>query len=526
VNRSLSFEQINILYNLAALYSSLAMNSHGADDIYKMAANYFSLSAGVIKHLQTNVIPSLNINLGDDMDAYSLQCMENVMLAQAQEFVWQKAVKDGLKDITVAKLAAKISDLFATAVDLGTKSDGITSPMIHHMKARHFHFAAVAQYRAACDCLNKRQYGEEVARLRDCLDCVAEGLKETKYVNREVVGALNALKSKAQDDLKRAEKDNDIIYLMPVPSKFELKSIERILMVSPKIPPELSDPLSRLGDHGELGRPLFAKVPPYAVKVATKEYKEARDKVINGQIIAQLDTLHRKMHDLLQALGLPSAVEAIDVPLGLPESLLNHAREVRQQDGPQRIQRSMQETEKVKTEANHIFQEGIDILETEADEDEMSRRKYGTDRWSRPTSEEAGRKLYDRVKQIQGYLDHAQSSDTLIRNKLINNEKLISVLAGSEDELRRFVPNSGRSAAPAAVVQAATKLRFSLKEVSRLERQQKAKIDAVEFKTTRDKIRECSIQVLNLAYQQMNRRRSGYGSCKARARLPDAKGRI
>jgi programmed cell death 6-interacting protein len=497
VGRSLDFELVNILYNLAALYSSLAMNCHGADDVYKMAANYFSLSAGVIKHLQTNVIPTLRVNLTDDMDAYALQCLENLMLAQAQEFVWQKAVKDGLKDISIAKIAAKISDLFATAVDLGTKSDGITSPMIHHMKARHFHFAAVAQYRAACDCLNKRQYGEEVARLRDCLNCVAEGLKETKYVNREVVEALNALKSKAQDDLKRAEKDNDIIYLMPVPSKFELKSIERILMVSPKISPEVSDPLSRLGDHGELGRPLFATIPPYVVKLAAKSYKEERDKIINGDIILQLNKLTRKMHELLQALGLPSAIEAIDEPLGLPDSLLAHAHELRQQDGPQRIQRSMQETERVKAEANGIFQKGIDTLQMESREDEVARRKYGTDRWPRPTSEEAGRKLYDRMKEIEGHLAHSRSSDTLICNKLTNNERLISVLAGSDDELRRFVPNSGRSAAPAAVVQAATKVRFSLKEVSRLEGQRKAKIEALKNKANRENIGKCPIKSFN-----------------------------
>src|ERR1700761_1093183 len=190
VQRSLYFELINVIYNLAALYSRIALNSHGADDVYKMAANYFSLAAGTIKHLQTDVIPTLNVTPPSDMDPYCLQSLENLMLAQAQEFVWQKAVKDGLKDISIAKIAAKISDLFASAVDLGAKSDGMMSQWIHHMKARHFHFAAVAQYRAACDCLDKRRYGEEVARLQDCIDCVAEGLKESKYVNREVVEAF------------------------------------------------------------------------------------------------------------------------------------------------------------------------------------------------------------------------------------------------------------------------------------------------------------------------------------------------
>jgi programmed cell death 6-interacting protein len=490
VERSLYFELVNVLYNLAALYSSLAMNSHGADDVYKMAANYFSLAAGTIKHLQTEVIPTLNVNPPSYMDAYCLQSLENLMLAQAQEFVWQKAVKDGLKDMSIAKIAAKISDLYASAVDLGAKSDGIMSQWIHHMKARHFHFIAVAQYRAACDCLDKRRYGEEVARLRDCLSCVAEGLKESKYVNREVVEALNALRSKAQEDLKRAEKDNDIIYLMPVPSKYELKAIERILMVSPKIPPEVSDPISRLGDHGELGRQLFSQLPPQAVKLAAESYERNKDQLINDQIISKLNELTTKMHEMLQALGLPSALDALDVPLGLPESLMAHAQEVRQQDGPKRVQRSIIETDKVKAHAKRVFQEGVEILQAESAEDEAARKRYGTERWTRQDSEKAASQLYEKVKQIEGYLAHAQSSDSLILNKLSNNERLILILAGSEQDIRQYVPSSGRSAAPAAVVQAASKLRFSLKEVSRLESQRKMKMDTVKEKAKHDDIRK------------------------------------
>src|ERR1700753_320722 len=81
------------------------------------------------------------------------------------------------------------------------------------MTAKHHHFAAAAQYRQACDCLEKRKYGEEVARLRDSIACVTEGLKEARYVNKLVLSDLNGLKNKVSEDLKRAEKDNDLIYL-------------------------------------------------------------------------------------------------------------------------------------------------------------------------------------------------------------------------------------------------------------------------------------------------------------------------
>jgi len=147
------------------------------------------------------------------MDEATLESLLQLLLAQAQECVWQKAVVDGYKDASIAKLAAKVSDFYGTAGDWARKSDAISAEWIHHAAAKHHHFAAAAQYRQACDCLEKRKYGEEVARLRDSIACVNEGLKEARYVNKVVLGDLNGLKNKVAEDLKRAEKDNDLIYL-------------------------------------------------------------------------------------------------------------------------------------------------------------------------------------------------------------------------------------------------------------------------------------------------------------------------
>ena len=125
------------------------------------------------------------------MDEMTLLSLEELLLAQAQECFWQKAVKDGLKDASIARLAAKVSDFYGTAGDYAVKSNAISTDWIHHMTSKHHHFAAAAQYRQSLDCLEKRKYGEEVARLRDSLQCVNEALKESRWINRVVVGDLN-----------------------------------------------------------------------------------------------------------------------------------------------------------------------------------------------------------------------------------------------------------------------------------------------------------------------------------------------
>jgi programmed cell death 6-interacting protein len=211
---NLKFELANILYNLAALYSQLAMASNrGTTEGLRAACNYFCLSAGVISHIKNEVIPKLRSTPPEDMDDSTLESLFQLLLAQAQECFWQKAVMDGYKDASIAKLAAKVSDFYGAAGDWGVKSEAISSEWIHHTTAKHHHFAAAAQYRQACDCLEKRKYGEEVARLRDSISCVNEALKEAKYLNKVVLNDLYGLKNKVTEDLKRAEKDNDLIYL-------------------------------------------------------------------------------------------------------------------------------------------------------------------------------------------------------------------------------------------------------------------------------------------------------------------------
>ncbi|KAK7542307.1 BRO1-like domain-containing protein [Phyllosticta citribraziliensis] len=485
---NIRFELANIVFNLAAMYSQLATSTNRTtSDGLKLACNYFCVSAGVLSHLKTTIIPDLRTAPPEDMDTMTLESLEHLMLAQAQECFWQKAVKDGLKDASISKLAAKVSDLYVAAGDWGIKSNAVSSEWIHHTTAKHHHFAAAAQFRAALDCLEKRKYGEEVARLRDSLNCANEALKEARYISKAVLGDLNGLKNRVSEDLKRAEKDNDMIYLLPVPPKSELKTLDRAGMVAAKIPKEISDPLSMLGDNGELGRPLFSKLVPYSVHVAASIYADRRDRLVN-KTIDELEDLTARIHEVLKSLNLPGSLQALEKPLGLPPGLVSHAEEIRQQGGLDRIYRSIDETEGLKDSDRAVYQEGVDLLRSEAAEDERARRKYGTDRWLRALSTEAAKKLYAQISEIEGYLSSAANSDGIVQGKVKENESLIRLLSGTDRDLESFVPSSRRVSMTAEVEREASKLRGCLNEVARLESRRKKKIEALKAKAKQDDI--------------------------------------
>lgn len=478
-----------MLFNLAAMYSQLALSSNRATtDGLKSAANYFCFAAGVIKFLKTDVIPELRSSPPEDMDDFTLAALELLMLAQAQECFWQKAVKDGLRDAIVAKLAAKVSDLYGEAGEYALKSNSIRSEWIHHINAKHHHFAAAAQYRAACDCLEKRKYGEEVARLRDSLNAVNQALKESSYVNRAVQADLNGLKARVQEDLKRAEKDNDTIYLIPEPTKPELKVLERASMVTSRVPPEVQKSQELLGEHGELGRPLFAKLVPYSVHVAASIYEDRRDRLVNQSIIAQLDEMTGRIQDLLSSLNLPGSLQALEKPLGLPPGLASHADEVRQANGVHNLHAIIADTDKVKSNVRQMYQEGVDLLRTEAGEDEAQRRRFGTDRWTRPPAAEAVPKLVTQVGEIDGYLKQADTSDSLVHKKLQENESLIRLLGGSDRDLEDYVPSSRRATMTAKVERAANTLRATINEVTRLESRRRKRVETLKAKAKDDDV--------------------------------------
>lgn len=272
------------------------MNRTTADGL-KQACNYFCQAAGIVVHLRADILPDLRTSPPEDMDEMTLLSLEKLLLAQAQECFWQKAVKDGLKDASIARLAAVVSDFYADAGAHAVKSNAISPEWIHHMTAKHHHFAAAAQYRQSLDCLEKRKYGEEVARLRDSVACVDEALKESRWINRTVLGDLQGLRNRVTDDLRRAEKDNDVIYLNPVPPKSELKLLDRACLVAAKAPSQVTDAISMLGDNGPLGQPLFSKLVPYAVHIAASIYSDRRDRLVNETIIGELETMTDKLRE-------------------------------------------------------------------------------------------------------------------------------------------------------------------------------------------------------------------------------------
>jgi programmed cell death 6-interacting protein len=273
-----------------------------------------------------------------------------------------------------------------------------------------------------------------------------------------------------------------------VPPKSELKTLDRANMAIARVPKEVSEPSAFIGERGEFGRPLFAQLVPFAVHVAASIYEERRDRLVNSNIVGELEILTTKIHDTLQSLNLPGALQALEKPLGLPSMLLSHAEEVRQADALTRLQRAFADTAKLKSSDEAIFAEGREILHAERAEDERLRLRYGTERWTRPDSKAAAEKLYSQVTEIEGYLRSAAKSDELVKSKYRECEDMLRILSSSDRDIGNFVPSSRRVNITPRLEAEAAKLRTSLNDVTRFESRRRRKIESIREKAKKDDI--------------------------------------
>lgn len=462
LHRNMNYEKACILYSIGCLYSQLGNSENrSTTDGVRRACNYFQNAAGCFQHLLESVVPEMRVSPTVDMSPYALQTLINLMLAQAQECVWQKAAMDGLRDGTIARLSLKISEFYDAACEFATNSsiqNIYPKVWIAHMQIKALHFNAAAQFRKSCECISQDKYGEEVSRLQVASDYVRrafEIIRLTGYGNSSrmngSVAVVNDLKSLQQilaTNLARAEKDNDVIYLELVPLPSALPAILKTQMVKAIAPPEVSDPVSLMlnnevrGDmlpHPVIGLPLFQKLVPFAVHQAASVYVDRKERVIKEDIINKLEELTGVYHSSIESLNLPALLATAENTTGLPESILRQAAEVRSGGGSQALYDMWEQVQKASSKNADILEDAFNALDEEHEADEAYRSRYPNE-WKRPESHVLTQQLAAQGQKHRQTLTSAQKADLIVRNKLDTWANIIDVLTLTREELEDSIP--------------------------------------------------------------------------------------
>lgn len=158
---------------------------------------------------------------------------------------------------------------------------------------------------------------------------------------------LQSLLDAATSSLKRAERDNDLIYHKDVPATSALPPIPHAAIAKITIPIGLANPAK--GTQMILGEllgwgaqeaistfvfPLYISAAQFCLDI----YNDRKTNLLADQLIDKSKDLKKKADDVLRAHNLPASLEALERPIGLPPSLLKKAEEVRMENGPTKIE--------------------------------------------------------------------------------------------------------------------------------------------------------------------------------------------
>ncbi|CAL9215084.1 unnamed protein product [Arabidopsis halleri] len=421
--QNIHLEKAAVLFNLGATYSQIGLgHDRTTVDGRRQASHAFIAAAGAFAYLKENESTKATIGQSATVDV-SVECvgmLERLMLAQAQECVFENTIAKGSTPGVCAKIARQVGIYYEEAL-----AALITSPLKDHFDKgwiSHVQLKAALFYSEACfrygkELHEKEEIAEEIARLRSGASRLAEAKKSSRGAPAQLIEAMNTLESSINANLDRAVKENDRVYLMRVPSPSSLSPLPTFSMVKPMNMTEILDASKEK---------MFAILVPDSSAKALSRYTEMVDDVIRTQAerLQQASELTRVR---LKEMDLPDSILAVDGNSALPVDLKEDVEAVQISGGPAGLEAELQQLRDLKRVNQELLVHTEELLQKEATEDSQFRSQFGT-RWTRPQSSTLTKNLQDRLNRFAANLKQAGESDVKIERSVRDNSALMSIL--------------------------------------------------------------------------------------------------
>ncbi|KAG7700168.1 hypothetical protein KL930_000855 [Ogataea haglerorum] len=433
--RSITYERANVLYQIAAAYSQLALNvdnKHSLDAI-KQSCIYLQHSAGYFELLRTHIIPQLT-NVPLELRSDVLETLQLLMLAQAQEKFWLFALKSDLKNTVISKLSAQVSQFYADSLALAKKTVCFKKDWIEHIHVKALHFKAAAYYRCSIHSGEQEKYGEEIAYLREAEQVFSTKLP--KLDNEIALEDFKMLRQTVYDTLRKAERENDLIYLQDIP---KVEPPTKVSMVKSILPEELID-LHKAINSGEYGRPLFEGLVPYSVIQVAMSYKDRVENYFVVNFKEPLEELNKKIDTVISDTGMTAQIEAILKPQSIPNWVWENKEKLEQMRWQSTLRELESELREARRNARPQLVKLWEEVQLARENDQQQRRLHGS-KWQVPDFDESGAECYEMLNKLESYLDQSAKGDRIIFQQLKDLKPYLQVYESAES-LEEFIPKS------------------------------------------------------------------------------------
>lgn len=446
---SIAFEKVCVLFNIAAVQSSLASTQcFDSDEGLKTAAKFFQQSAGIFSHLKS-AAPALGQEPTPDLSPDTLHVLSLLMLAQAQEVFVIKAIKDGMKDQVIAKLASQNEEMYADVLKAMQKDalknlwDKDWIPIIAGKQAG-FHGLTMLYQSAVYNTAKK--VGEAIAALQKSIE-----LFKASQTRSGKPTLFDEYSKKAQRNLVEAKKENDFIYNAVIPNVDSLETsgkfqLAKALPIAPPLSSNFKD--------------IFGDLVPVALQHAMNACDSQKNDIVNAEVMKLRDAT-QTLNGVLSSLNLPAAIEVSSPGSSLPPSLLEKASDLREKGGIQSVRKLIEELPESLTRNKEILDETERMLSEEQQSDSQLRNQF-KEKWTRTNSEKLNEMFRTSAAKYREIIDNAIAADRVVRQKFEDNSRGIELLSKSPSELHQAIPAGGGSVSNSPAV---TRLRTLMEAV-------------------------------------------------------------
>ncbi|KAJ3193364.1 pH-response regulator protein palA/rim20 [Irineochytrium annulatum] len=412
----IAFEYASILFNIGVLFSRLAaLQSKDTADGLKKGCAMYQNAAGAFAQLLaatsapvsaappigSNAVPTSQsvltspnaaqaLAVSPDFSPNTLNALTQLMLALAQEMFWQKAITEQKKNLTVARLASAVGDLFEKARTEAEKAAAFPDAWVAELTAKACQFNAAAAYRKSLEAESAGKYGEAIGWLHAGSAQIKKGLEaKLAPTSANVTQDLKVLEKLFAEATKKAEKDNDIIYMELVP-KVE----------------------------------ALAPIPPACMAEEATAI----------------------CHSTLISLNLPAALTLLENPSALPAQVIQWSTSVQERGGSRYLESQWSKLIEMSDRCSSLVSEAERALDEEQKEDGEGRAQFG-DRWGRQPSRDLTQGLRAMCMEYKGKLESARNSDQMLFSKIHGAADILMKLSGTREQLEAALPKASATGA-------------------------------------------------------------------------------
>ncbi|KAI5677271.1 hypothetical protein M9H77_08221 [Catharanthus roseus] len=422
--QNIHLEKAAVLFNLGAVHSQIGLSyDRSAVEGRRQASHAFIAAAGAFAFLRDNVAMKASMGSSTTVDV-SVECvgmLERLMLAQAQECVFENTIAKGSTPGVCAKISRQVGLYYEealAALNVAPLNQHFDKNWLAHVQLKAALFYGEACYRYSLELHEKEEIGEEIARLKSGITALSDAKKSSsRGAAQQLLDAISKLEANLGHNLERAVKENDRVYLIRVPPASTLSPLPAFSMVKPM-------PMNDVLDASR--QKMFASLVPDNSAKALSRYTEMVDDVIRTQAekLQQASELARVR---LKEMDLPDSILALEGNLSLPAALKEDIEAVQVCGGPAGLEAELQQLKDLRRVDHELLVQAEELLQKEATEDAQFRSQFGT-RWTRPQSSTLTKNLQDRLNRFAANLKQAAESDGRIERSVRDNSALMSIL--------------------------------------------------------------------------------------------------